>query len=116
MLKPDIYVETEDGKIILETKWKTPWNSKPNDADLRQLLAYSHFYDAKAAYLVYPSNQKLDPIDGRFADNKYPSPPNKDGAHGGVVRLNILKEGGKLNLEVGEQLIRELSKIEAKKV
>ncbi|MEQ9186984.1 MAG: hypothetical protein RLP15_04565 [Cryomorphaceae bacterium] len=115
LLKPDIYIETEEGKIILETKWKTPWNSKPNDADLRQLLAYSHFYDAKAAYLVYPSKKALHAIDGQFASSKYKKGESVSygDIHGGVIRLNILKQypesKSTLNIQIGNDLINSLN-------
>jgi 5-methylcytosine-specific restriction enzyme subunit McrC len=116
LLKPDIYVELENGdRLILETKWKTPHNSKPNDADLRQLLAYSHFYNAKASYLLYPSKEDQK-FEGNFASTKYKSgeSPSYGDVHGGVIRLNIL-DGEKLNMEIGEELINSLVKTDSGK-
>lgn len=56
LLIPDLLlIHRESGKrIVLDTKWKRPQQQKPDDHDLRQLLAYQLYFKADHAYLLYP--------------------------------------------------------------
>ncbi len=61
-LKPDILIEglEREGNtetIILDTKWKLPYDQKPSDNDLKQMFAYNENFNAKAIFLIYPSNE-----------------------------------------------------------
>ncbi|WMX17126.1 5-methylcytosine restriction system specificity protein McrC [Aureispira sp. CCB-E] len=54
-LRPDIIIELDKKKYVLDTKWKNLYNTNPSSNDLRQMFAYLHYFDAKKAALVYPS-------------------------------------------------------------
>ena len=62
-LKPDILVETPDGQIVLDTKWKRldPRETTLNveSPDIYQMQAYAHAYDAARLVLVYPWHQEF---------------------------------------------------------
>ena len=103
ILKPDIVVEglMIEGKeetIILDTKWKLPPDNKPSDSDLKQMFAYNENFDAKASYLIYPSNETKQ-VTGTY---------NKKNTTCHLIFLDILGPGKKLNKEVGLGLMKEL--------
>lgn len=64
-LRPDIVVETVDGPLVIDTKWK---RLDPNDganhgvsqSDVYQMLAYAHAYDANRLVLLYPWDSHLE--------------------------------------------------------
>ena len=62
-LKPDIVVETPDGPMVLDTKWKQldPGDKtlKIESTDIYQMHAYARAYDATRVVLVYPWCQEL---------------------------------------------------------
>ena len=62
-LKPDIVVETPDGPMVLDTKWKRldPGEKTMNidSPDIYQMHAYAHAYDAARLILVYPWRQEV---------------------------------------------------------
>ncbi|MBB3695937.1 McrC family protein [Flammeovirga yaeyamensis] len=55
-MRPDILMEHKENnqKIVLDTKWKHIQSNTPNPSDLRQMFAYSQFFDAEKVALIYP--------------------------------------------------------------
>lgn len=58
-LIPDIVIETDDGPLIVDTKWKDLGDQTGSDlnvsqADLYQLASYGTVYDASRVILLYP--------------------------------------------------------------
>ena len=58
-LRPDIVVDSADGPVILDTKWKllSPEDTKTlgvSQSDIYQMLAYAKAYDAQRLALIYP--------------------------------------------------------------
>jgi len=52
---PDIFIDTKDGEhVVLDTKWKNIGGEAPSVHDLRQMYAYSKFYNNAKTALVYP--------------------------------------------------------------
>jgi 5-methylcytosine-specific restriction enzyme subunit McrC len=71
IIKPDIFIELNTGeKMVLDTKWKNLYGKNPSPEDLRQMYAYSLYYDANTVNLVYPGEEKsrkgcfLDKVSG----------------------------------------------------
>ncbi len=62
--KPDIYVEYNNIKTILDTKWKILNINSSNcgvaQADAYQMHGYAHVYGAKSTILIYPHNTKMN--------------------------------------------------------
>ncbi|WP_162805834.1 McrC family protein [Sporosarcina sp. PTS2304] len=60
-LRPDIVIEHNEKCIVLDTKWKILKNDLRSNygisqADMYQMFAYHHKYDAECVILVYPWN------------------------------------------------------------
>jgi 5-methylcytosine-specific restriction enzyme subunit McrC len=97
-LIPDILIELPDGrKVVLDTKWKRPPDEKPDDHDLRQLLAYKLYFNGDQAYLLYPC-QNVDSfcVQGNYKERSY---NNVDAVfrsdftlQGGLMFFNLLNE------------------------
>lgn len=54
-IRPDIVVSIGDRNFVLDTKWKVPKNNRPAAADLQQLYAYCHLWNAQQGLLLYPN-------------------------------------------------------------
>jgi len=64
-IRPDIAIETEAGKYVLDTKWKMVDN-QPSIEDIRQMYAYHHYFRAEKVALLYPGNSPY--IMGNFVE------------------------------------------------
>ena len=53
-LRADIVVETNDKRLVIDTKWKVLKDNKPSDADLKQMFTYNLHYDTDLSILLYP--------------------------------------------------------------
>ena len=106
-LKPDIFVQTKNnGNIILDTKWK--YQKETSIEDIRQMYAYSKYFEANENYLVYPDTNVIDVIKrkGKFYN------PQKDGEFDtnscGLMFVNLL-ENGKLNSLIGLKIVERIN-------
>jgi 5-methylcytosine-specific restriction enzyme subunit McrC len=65
-MQPDILIEIPGkGNVVLDAKWKRP-NGHPAEADLRQLYAYAHHYQARQTFLLYPHTVAETAVTGTF--------------------------------------------------
>ena len=64
-LRPDIILKKDERVVVLDTKWKLLEKSKLSINDLRQMYAYSEYFGAQRAALVYPGKE-ADLIKGKF--------------------------------------------------
>jgi 5-methylcytosine-specific restriction enzyme subunit McrC len=53
-IRPDIVIEKEDEKIIVDTKWKLVSDNRPSDDDLKQMFTYKLFWGIHKSILLYP--------------------------------------------------------------
>lgn len=63
-LRPDLVLERDGRKIIMDTKWKRLIdNEKANygisQSDMYQMFAYSKKYDTREIWLLYPINEEM---------------------------------------------------------
>jgi 5-methylcytosine-specific restriction enzyme subunit McrC len=73
-IRPDILLVSKTNpkeKIILDTKWKLPFEqeagkAKPSSQDLYQMFAYCQHFQATQSYLVYPSLHTYNHQEGTF--------------------------------------------------
>jgi 5-methylcytosine-specific restriction enzyme subunit McrC len=106
-LRPDIVLQTQNNKFIMDTKWKMPEDNVPSDHDLRQIFAYCHGWNAVCGILLYPANQLMrqDFLNGEFLfDPNYRT---------SIGRISVL-DGNQsaLNRNIGNDLIRKLVHLE----
>lgn len=64
-LRPDIIIKKDERVVVLDTKWKLLEKSKLSINDLRQMYAYSEYFGAQKAALVYPGKEAAL-IKGKF--------------------------------------------------
>ena len=74
-LKPDIVID--DGKIILDTKWKILIENKSNNgisqSDMYQLYAYGKKYKSEKLYLIFPKDEVVkENLYHYYEDEKLP--------------------------------------------
>jgi len=69
-LRPDIVIDHPDQTIVFDAKWKLLTRQRPDDADLRQLYAYQHYWDAAKGYLIYPAVDGVESIGKDFHQPK----------------------------------------------
>ncbi|AMQ57082.1 McrC family protein [Algoriphagus sanaruensis] len=62
-IRPDITVEKDGFKYVIDTKWKLV-STEPSMDDLRQMYAYHHYFKAEKVALLYPGNNPG--IKGKF--------------------------------------------------
>lgn len=108
-IRPDIIalVSTESGSscIVLDTKWKIPYNGKPSDADLQQMHAYNIQFGACYSFLVYPKVSAMLDVNGSFSKGE--ALPQSFDHHCGMVFIELF-DCSKLRRDFGQQLISKL--------
>lgn len=110
-LKPDIVLNKyKDGRleetIVVDTKWKRPYNQSASVEDLRQMFAYNKFWKADRAMLLYPGVTK----DNDFVPfNEYSKEDEKRNVMCKVDFVSVLREG-KLNEKIGEEVFNMVTK------
>jgi len=108
-LQPDIVIErkTDGNSIVLDTKWK--YQSDVSVQDLRQMYAYGKYFNSDQSYLVYPdkvNDKNIDIKSGKFLGDK--DVDDNDAATCGLLFIDILQEGKRLNRELGEKIFKKL--------
>lgn len=53
-IRPDIVIEMNGEKYVIDTKWKLVESHKPSDDDLKQMFVYNLYYRAEKSLLLYP--------------------------------------------------------------
>ena len=104
-LRPDIVLEINGIRYIIDTKWKIPSGNQPGMHDLRQVFTYIRQFKAKRGILLYPGfskNETTSPVPFTHPDG------GDDDIFCQIVQLPLMKDG-QLNLEIGEQLLTAVS-------
>lgn len=100
-IRPDIVLEPRNPEsglknIVIDTKWKTPKNLRPSDADLKQMYVYNELFESKDSFLLYPHQQSIK-ISGVFL--------TKNGGNCGVIGISVLSDNNsKLDNLIGVRL------------
>lgn len=105
-VRPDIVVhnQTNDIKIILDTKWKLPDNNIPADADLKQMFVYNEYWVGKNALLLYPNATYTElPV---YFEGSFVKKENTNTTHGcGVMKMAVLDYNNKnLDRTIGARI------------
>lgn len=104
-LRPDILLEKETKKWVIDIKWKMPSQGKPSDNDLRQIYAYAKAFNAESGLLIYPKADDYKSVSKHFLldslDKKI---------QGSVLFLNILNEDkNALNQNLAQEIFSFLN-------
>jgi 5-methylcytosine-specific restriction enzyme subunit McrC len=105
VLIPDIVMQYQGRKWVLDTKWKLLTQAKPSMDDLRQLFVYMQYFQAAQGALIYPDVNGLNDI---------PPTPFADRGDGSQERqvqvcfVSLLKNG-RLNCDFGRDLLEKIA-------
>ncbi|MCD0467232.1 McrC family protein [Flavobacterium sp. ENC] len=111
-IRPDIVIEHQSEKFIIDTKWKNISYSKPSTHDLRQMYVYNDYWKSTKAMLLYPA--KKSHFDGfvKFQDHHIHEyvmhNEEKIKQHEcGLGKISIFKENTTdLNDKIGNEIIK----------
>lgn len=104
-IRPDIVIQIEERKYVLDTKWKVLQRNSPSMEDLKQLYIYCQYFEAERGILLYP---KVYPIKNSPIIPFQSIQNEATEIHGQVLFLNILNKTGQLNKNLGKELIELL--------
>ncbi|MBL7188846.1 MAG: hypothetical protein ISS70_21170 [Phycisphaerae bacterium] len=112
-IRPDIIGECRCGKdgpkkkFIIDTKWKIPPNSLPNDGELKQMFSYNIHFGAERSVLLYPwvdgSHVESAPFKESEAVNRTFSDHSCS-----TYFIDIFTNHGRINKSAGDELIKSL--------
>ena len=103
-LRPDIVLEYEDNRYVLDTKWKVLRRASPNMEDLRQMFVYTRYFDARHGVLVYPQVYGLEGLPPVPYSKAPASAPEADCR---VAFVDIIRDGH-LNRSLGRDILTGL--------
>ena len=107
-LRADIVVETEDKRLVIDTKWKVLKDNKPSDADLKQMFVYNLHYDTDLSILLYPKTTLESSHKKPFRDEKFKT------LNCQVAFTDLFNDEGRLEKDLGKRIYSELLKEEIK--
>ena len=107
-IKPDIVIEHQIGKFIIDTKWKNISNNKPSPHDLRQMYVYNDYWESTKAMLLYPSNNSFFESFEKFNNHHIHSKYYEIKQHEcGIGKISIFKkETNILDENIGDEILK----------
>ena len=94
-IRPDILVMKENECVaVLDTKWKCPDDTKPSDADLKQMYVYHDYWNTVRTALIYPGASEK--VEGHFVKDK------TETAECSMLFLPIKSDSGPQFLDIDE--------------
>jgi 5-methylcytosine-specific restriction enzyme subunit McrC len=113
-IRPDLVLTLTTGNkpddtrhtFILDTKWKLPSSYRPAAADMQQVFAYCHLWQASHGILLYPKAGKApSEVRHQYSPSRWaPTTP----IEGHAYFAPVLTEDFALNLKLGYQIIMYL--------
>lgn len=106
LIRPDIILETEGQKAIIDTKWKVLKRGEPSMEDLRQLYVYNQYFGASSGILIYPNQNNLS---GKVTNPiPFSQIVNQKEASTCQVYFAPVVEDGQLNTLIGKQILWDI--------
>ncbi len=105
IIRPDIVIKKNDRITIVDTKWKNIGGSKPSTQDLRQMFVYNKYWRSTKSILLYPTRDQSKTPHFSYYEN--------ENHCCGIGKMNIIKNN-KLNLTVGEEVLKWINSEESK--
>jgi 5-methylcytosine-specific restriction enzyme subunit McrC len=104
-LRPDLIIEKDGQRMVLDTKWKIIDNAQPSDEDLRQIFAYNIYWEVNKGFLVYPKTSS-SPLTTPGIYHKGHK-DGKDNMSCQVLYVDVVRDG-MVNKRVGMDLFNNL--------
>ena len=113
-MRPDIVIDwgpgEAGGRLILDTKWKIPRDSKPDDADLKQMYVYNLHFGAGRSVLVYPAAEGMEASRKPFrTSDALPDGHTHDCQ---LYFAGLFDEADELDSRMGDRMLSDLVPIE----
>lgn len=105
-IRPDIVLEIEGSRFVLDTKWQILHHSKPSMEALKQLYIYLQYFDARHGILLYP---RVNELDNSGPAPFHPVEAGRERYFCQIYFLNIL-QAGKLNRNLGAEILQQIRK------
>ena len=103
-IRPDIVLEYNGQRYVLDTKWKALPRASPNMDDLRQMFVYAQFFDARHGVLVYPQAYGIADLQAVPFSK---SSAGRQQADCRALFVDIIRDG-RLNRSLGEDILAKL--------
>lgn len=107
-IRPDIVIDHQSQRFVLDTKWKIPSDGRPSDADLKQMYAYNLQFGSKHSFLIYPKTGPQTKTHGTFRPMHQNFGAHSHGCHLQYMRL-FESSGKKLDKNAGAEVLRLLN-------
>ena len=102
-IRPDIVLRKGEETIIIDTKWKRPYDASASIEDLRQMYTYGRFWNATKLILLYPGDFEK----GNY--KPYPNPNDPEMKHNCKISfVSVLDEKGRLDNWISTKIIQIL--------
>lgn len=101
-LRPDLIIEYNGYRFVLDTKWKVLKRVHPDMEDVKQMYIYNQYFSTKRGVLLYPQVHDLP----NLPPVQYSS-LSGDKMYCEINFLNIIKDG-RLNKKLGQELVNQL--------
>lgn len=82
-LRPDIVITHGKQIFVIDTKWKLLNNNRPSDDDLRQMYAYTKYFQSGHTILCYPGST------GKFSGKFLAEVPGHSGYHFSIETIEV---------------------------
>jgi 5-methylcytosine-specific restriction enzyme subunit McrC len=104
-IRPDIVLDREGERLVIDTKWKAHRNQGPTMNDLRQILAYARQFGASRGVIVYPRIR----IDEKSYARPFAQPASRTEKMDCQVAFVDLLRDGKINPQIGAELLASMT-------
>lgn len=98
-IRPDIVIRKGEETIVIDTKWKRPYDASASIEDLRQMYTYGRFWNATKLILLYPGDFEK----GSF--KTYPNEYDPEKKHTCKIGMVHVLKNGQLSKNLSENVI-----------
>ena len=100
-IRPDIIMEINGEKIVLDTKWKVLKSASPAMEDLKQMYIYCRYFKAKKGILLFPcaDHETVQSVATPFLDKASEITCQ-------VQFFNVINKDGQLKRNLGQEILQ----------
>jgi len=101
-IQPDIYLEIDNQRFVIDTKWKMLKHIQPSSQDLKQLYVYCNYFNAQKGILLYPA------ISSNFNTVNEPYQPilQEESAYNCQIVTAPILQNNRINREIADVLLK----------